>query len=357
LETFMSARIAIATVVGCVVTFPMLGLGPKYPGSAAGAQPPKGRTEIATLSRLPSLGSNAEAHGVNESGTVVVGHSFDRAGMLYAVKWTLQSGSWVISTQPYPGSATAKGVDSQGDVVGHGATAPRRPVLWPAQGGYSVLGCAGEVAEAYSVSADGQVVAGQSSGRAVAWQSPQFCMDTLPPLEPGGFASARAVNGDGSIIGGRAERISQGISVPTRWIGTEGLRQAEQLDARPGGVRGANAGGDLAGDVTIPCGLAGGCQRAVIWYAASAARDLGTLGGQHSWSNDINAQGEVVGVSSTSQGTNTAFFWSASMGMFQLPANKWGVANAVSDVRTDGTRLVAGMDAQANAVVWIVRTP
>jgi hypothetical protein len=43
--------------------------------------------------------------------------------------------------------------------------------------------------------------------------------------------------------------------------------------------------------------------------------------------------------------------------MLQLPANRWGGANAVSDVRTDGTRLVAGTDAQANAVVWLVRNP
>ena len=43
--------------------------------------------------------------------------------------------------------------------------------------------------------------------------------------------------------------------------------------------------------------------------------------------------------------------------MLRLPANKWGVANALSEVRPDGTRIVVGMDAQANAAVWLVRNP
>ena len=67
----MNIRIAIATVVGCVAALPIIGLGPEYVGSAATLQkgkPPKPPlTEIATLSKLPSLGSNAEAHGVNEA--------------------------------------------------------------------------------------------------------------------------------------------------------------------------------------------------------------------------------------------------------------------------------------------------
>jgi len=133
----MNARITTGTVVGCVAALPTLGMGPDYVGSAATLQKPKGRVEIATLRKLPSLGSNAEGHAVNDAGTVVVGHSFDRSGMLYAVKWTLQSGSWVIRALPYPGIAVATGIDNQGNVVGYGATFPRHPVLWPAEGGYS----------------------------------------------------------------------------------------------------------------------------------------------------------------------------------------------------------------------------
>ena len=357
----MNMKIAIATVVGCVAALPILGMGPEYVGSAAalqGRKPPKGpTTEAVTLTRLPSLGSNAEAHGVNEAGTVVVGHSFDRAGYLYAVKWTLHNGSWVIATLPYAVSAAlANGVANDGDAVGWVASFPRYPALWPAAGGYAPLGCASETGEAHAISADGQVVVGQSAGQAVAWSFSSYCAEHLQPLVPGVFAAASAVNADGTIIGGRAYRIPQAASLPVRWTGPAGARLIEELDIRPGSVWGANSAGDLAGQVSIPCALEGGCYRAVVWYAGGGATQLDTLGGAHSWARDINAQQEMVGMSTSSRGVNTAFFWSESVGMLQL-SSKLAVANGVSDVRPDSTRLIVGMDAQANAAVWVVRNP
>ena len=329
------------------------------PGSfGAGSKPtPVGGGATSAASKLPSLGSNAEAHAVNEAGTVVVGHSFDRAGLLYAVRWTRQNGVWVIGTLPYPGSAVATGIDNMGNVVGYGATPPRRPILWPVTGGYTLLGCNSDVAEARAISANGQVVVGQAAGRAIEWRTPQLCTEDLPPLEAGGSAYAHAVNGDGSITGGHAAFFSQTTGMPVRWIGLPGGRQIQQLDTRPGTVRGANADGDLAGYVTIPCGLAEGCPRAVIWYATGDSLDLGAFGGEKSWIRDINAAGEVAGV--ITSGTNsTALFWSPSIGRLQLlPGNKSGVANGLSDSRPDGTRLVVGMESGKNATVWVVRTP
>lgn len=353
----MRTTIAVATVVAGVTVLPLFGLGPEYAGRAAAPQKPSSQPSFATLVKLPSLGSNAEAHGINDAGTVIVGHSFDRAGYLYPVKWTAQNGSWVISKLPFAGSAVARGIDNQGNVVGYGATAPRRPIYWPAAGGYTVLGCDGEIGEAQAISASGQVVVGQGAGSAMAWHPPAPCTETLPALEAGGTAWAFAVTGDGAVIGGRASLASGQRSVPVRWVLTNGQRQIEQLDNRSGTVRGANATGDLAGDVSIPCAQSGGCLRATVWSGAGGSYDLGTLGGSDSWSRDINTAGEVVGVSGGSNGTNTAFFWSPATGMLQLPANRWGGANAVSDVRADGTRLVAGTDSQANAVVWTVRLP
>src|SRR5262245_5858681 len=108
--------------------------------SVNGAKP----NPIATMIALPSLGSNAQALGTNAAGTVVVGQSFDRSDLLYAVKWTLQGGTWVISTLPLPGTAaTARSVDRFGNIAGHDSSTPQFPVLWPATGGFSILGCDG----------------------------------------------------------------------------------------------------------------------------------------------------------------------------------------------------------------------
>ena len=103
--------------------------------------------------------------------------------------------------------------------------------------------------------------------------------------------------------------------MPVRWTLIGGQWQIEQLDTRPGVVRGANGAGDLAGHVSFPCALADGCQRAVIWYTAGGSFELGTLGGEHSWARDINNSGEVVGGSTAPRIGNTGFFWSSSRGM------------------------------------------
>ena len=146
--------------------------------------------------------------------------------------------------------------------------------------------------------------------------------------------------------------------MPVRWTRVAGQWQREQLDNRHGAARGANAAGDLAGYVVVPCALTDGCDRAVIWYATGSSRELGTLGGEQSWARDINASGEVVGASTAPHVGNTAYFWSESMGMVQLPfKGRWAAANALSDVRSDGTRFVVGMDSRGQAVVWVVRNP
>ena len=221
-----------------------------------------------------------------------------------------------------------------------------------------MLGCGDGVGPAtvYGISAAGQDVVGQQDGAARLWQ-PGSCSTTLPAMFDGGSAGVRTVNGDGTIIGGAADLdLSNTLSVPVRWTSINGAWQIQQLDARPGVVRGANGIGDLAGHVSFTCALPDGCQRAVIWYAAGGSFDLGTLGGESSWARDINSSGEVVGASTAPRIGNTAFFWSPSRGMLQLPfKGSWAAANGVSDVRVDGTRVVVGMSSQGTATVWIVR--
>jgi uncharacterized membrane protein len=359
----MSKRIATIFVsIGALAT---LGLQP-HAGSAAAAQAKQDQTGIATLSVLPSLSGKgpSEALAVDEAGSVIVGYSWDRFDVMHAVKWTLQNGSWVITSLPHAISATsaiARGVNNQGDAAGNDfPSSTSHPILWPAAGGFIDLGCEDAVGPAtvHAISAGRQIVVGQQGSAATVWQ-PDSCRVELPPIVDGSSAGARAVNGDGTIVGGSAAAdLPNSFTVPVRWRFIDGQWQIEQLDTRPGLAFGANAVGDLAGVVSIPCAPDGTCQRAVIWYAAGGSFDLGTLGGAHSWARDINGSGEVVGSSTTPRVGNTGFFWSASLGMLQLPSKGgWAAANGVSDVRPDGTRLVVGMSSQGVAIVWVVRNP
>jgi uncharacterized membrane protein len=317
-------------------------------------------SQFATLITLPALSnrSPSEAIAVNRLGTVVAGYAWEPKGTLRAVKWTLQvDGSWAIAVLPLATAATgavARAVNDAGDVGGNDfpITNPH-PMLWPAGGGFNMLGC-DDSGEVYSMTAGAQVLVGvhRVSGTATpALWRPGSCREDLPSLTPGGEAFATAVSADGTIVGG-------GVGFPLRWTRVGGVWNVEQLDQRTGMVSAANAAGDLAGRVSVSCAQSSGCLRAVIWYANGTVRELGTLGGADGWARGINASGEVVGSSTPSVGTNTGFFWSESSGIVALPIKgKWAAANAISDVRQDGTRLVVGTDSQGDPIAWVVRNP
>jgi len=324
---------------------------PDGPLLAAQAQ-----TQFATLTKLPSLGSNSEALAVDAGGTVIVGHSFDRAGMLYAVKWTLQNGLWKITKLSYTGSARATGINSQGDAVGYGATPPRRAVRWSPANVSTALDCGSDAGEstASAISAGGGIAVGAGAGRAAIWRTGS-CRESLPQLTDAGYSSAATTNGDGTVVGGSGGATSGDLAVPIRWREVLGQWVIEQLDSRRGRASGANGAGDLAGHVVDPCALTDGCARPMLWYAVGGSRTI-DAGGEQSYAHDINAAGEVVGVK-TSNGRSTAYIWSEALGVRDLAVKgSDGVARAVSDVRADGSRVVAGL-AGTGAAVWVVRTP
>jgi probable HAF family extracellular repeat protein len=325
----------------------------------------KAPVSFATLISLPALskGVHGEAYGVNRTGTVVTGYSWDRAGRMNPARWTPQNGGWAISALPYPSSATsatARAVNDQGDIAGNDfpSSAPHA-ILWPATGGFETLGC-GALGEGYAISAAGRTVVGIGSsapGTAAMWQ-PGSCREDLPPLVSGASATARAVNGDATVIGGSAEIDVGSFSVPVRWRRAGDSWQIEQLDARAGSVYGANASGDLVGAVQVSCAPQSSCSRGIIWYAAGGSRDIGTLGGESTTPRAINSSGEVVGLSALANGAGTAFLWSETLGMRQLPVSDGAWAFGVSDVRSDGTRLVVGAGGRPfGALLWVVRNP
>jgi probable HAF family extracellular repeat protein len=344
--------LSVAAVIALIV--------PQY--SVDAARPAENITGPTTL---PSFQRGAEARAVDARGTIIVGLAYDISGQLHAVKWTLQSdGSWVFSDLAWPAGVMgtiSRGVNNLGDVSGNDfLAATSRALLWLAgTSSPQILGCTTDLpaASVHGISADAQVVVGSSGlggGTAAVWRPDGTCREDLPLLVEGGSASANAVNGDGTIIGGGAS------GVPVRWTNVAGQWGIEQLDTRSGNVLGANATGDLAGYVATPCGVAAVCQRAIIWYATGESRELGTLGGADSVAYDINSAGEVVGWSTSPNGINAGFFWSPdpAVGMLQPPLRGRGaLAFALSDVRSDGTRLVVGSMGGRNAVAWVVRNP
>ena len=322
---------------------------------------PSGGTEFATLYKLPALSKSVhgEAYAIDQAGSIIAGYSWGNDGRMYPATWRLQNGKWTLTTLPFAVTATsavARGVNDQGDVAGNDwpASSPHI-VLWPPTGGFSVLGCS-DFGEGSAISAGAQIVAGTdrtvSPHIAAVWK-PGGCREDLPPLVEGGHASASAINGDGTIVGGYA-------GVPVRWRRVNGGWQIEPLDTRPGSVRGANGVGDLVGSVEVPCAspAVSPCSRGMIWYASGGSRELGTLGGESTTPSGINAAREVVGLSSLPNGDGYPFFWSETLGMRQLSVTSGAWAFAVSGVRTDGTRLVVGAGGRPfSALVWVVSNP
>ena len=365
-SVLLAVPIAAGLLVGCDAKMPIApSLEPAVASAAKGGI--RSASTFAARTTLPTLSRNVsgEAYAVDQAGSIVAGYSWDRAGRMNPVTWTLLNGTWTIAALPYSATATsavARAVNDQGDVAGNDfpASTPHA-VLWPHTGGFNLLGC-GELGEVYGLSAAGRIAVGIGRGAspvtAAVWE-PGICRSDLPPLVAGGAATALAVNGDGAIVGGSAAPDAQStFNVPVRWRRVAGAWQIDLLDARAGSVRGANSLGDLVGTVEVSCASASSCSRGVIWYAAGGSRELGTLGGESTTPRGINAVGEVVGLSTLPNGDGTAFFWAETLGMRQLPVNGGAWAFAVSGVRPDGTRLVVGAGGKPAApLAWVVSNP
>jgi len=357
------ASVTTVLVLGCESRTPV-GLTNELDVPSLAKGGPGGGTEFATRTPLPPLpgGQHGEAYAVDRAGSLIGGYSWDKAGRMHPVTWSLVNGSWQITAFSWDAAATSavvRGINDQKEKAGTfwPASAPRA-VIWNAAGNFTVLGC-NELGEAFGISSGAQVVVGTyrstGSSNAAVWR-PGQCRETLPDLVAGSYAVAYAVNGDGTIIGG------QSVGVPVRWRQVNGAWQIEQLDSRRGTVFGANSAGDLVGAVgsacdpspTVGCSLDIG----IVWFANGGSRTLPTLGGNITVPRAINSAREVAGSSWLSNGGGVPFIWSETLGMRQLPLSNGGWAFTISDVRADGTRLVAGAGGRPfSAQVWSDRNP
>lgn len=172
-----------------------------------------------------------------------------------------QPGAWVIgrggrALERLVGQGTAITPDGR-YAVGHAWGYGRNiaALRWDLRGGGRVelgsldTGPHGDNVQATAISDDGRVVVGTERTRrgrlAFLWRDGR--MRRLPPLGPGSFASARACNGDCSVIGGLM-RGPSGTNEAVRWV----RRRPSILFPAPAGAHGSNvwaldASGDVAG--------------------------------------------------------------------------------------------------------------
>jgi probable HAF family extracellular repeat protein len=105
-----------------------------------------------------------------------------------------------------------------------------------------------------------------------------------------------------------------------------------------------NEGGQVVGGADT----ASGERHAFLWDPATGMTDLGTLGGNESFSDCVNERGQVAGVADTASGERHAFLWDPVSGMTDL-GTLGGDVTSVSGPNDSGQ--VAGMSA-GRAVLW-----
>ena len=170
------------------------------------------------------------------------------------------------------------------------------------------------------VNADGEVVgwaivAGSSPEveHAHLWRGGALSDLGVLGVDPGDprWSRAHAVNDDGLVVGD-SQRIdgTTGAFIRSSGAMTEldgGFAEAHAL--------GVNNAGQVAGWVRT---AAGGAQQAVLWDAGNASL-LGTLGGDGSRAEALNAAGQVVGAAAGPTGQELGFLWHGGL-MIDLDA-------------------------------------
>lgn len=273
-------------------------------------------------------GSYSYAYGVSADGSVVVGASNTEGDAAqYAFRWVNGTMYNLGAPEGHLGSY-AIGVSADGSVVVgtsyHPIGGASHAFRWVAEGDgihgeISDLGTLGGTSShAVAVSADGQVVIGNSTtsgGQNHAFRWADGEMHDLGTFG-GNWSNATAVSADGSVVVG-CVAMANGDELAFRWFDGELL-------------------------------------------------NLGAFGGAYSWANAVSADGAtVVGRAQTETGQDQAFRWDTNLGMQSVVAwlaeqgvsvGDWILSEAI-DVSSDGAVIVGrGTSPEGYSRAWLARS-
>jgi probable HAF family extracellular repeat protein len=174
--------------------------------------------------------------------------------------------------------------------------------------------------------------------RAVVWDIHGIPSELWTDPLVGG--SAIGVNNSGVVVGRYGSE--SGIPLPGPgvpfgrgfvWDSTNGRRD---IGLEPVGNTQAvavNDSGQVVGTSEVLTNIGGSeffAPRAFFWAETNGIQDIGTLGGNFSFANDINENGQVIGYSETQDGFERAFVWDQSLGIRELPTTSGSSVRATA---------------------------
>jgi len=310
---------------------------------------PRGSYVAIEYARIDNPGAVQVIRSMNSTNEVAGGFKTNRRNASSALILLGNNSVEEIASEQGAGNSVAYGINDQGEIAGaYNTTTAQRPFRSVRRVGFQELalpaGSNGGIAFAMNELGEAAGYVSGTAGIRPAWWTRR---GEVQVLQSAGNAPAQALdlNDRGDVVGVSGREPQAAVL----WRLKGGIFR---LGTLPGFTHSQavaiSENGSIAGLAT-GVGAFPNRSRAVLWQPGGLAiQDLGVLaGGTDSRARDVNNRGEVVGRSTSTQGSR-AFIWTAATGMLDLntvvPVPGLVMTDALS-VNKRGDILVMGQDA------------